>query len=89
MRALRIHGYGGPEAMRLDDVPLPAPAAEQVLVQVRAASINPIDWKLLSGKARALMELRFPAILGRDAAGEVLETGSAVRSTSARSAKRS
>ena len=71
MRALRIHGYGGPEAMRLDDVPLPAPAAGQVFVQVRAASINPIDWKMRRGMLASIFPLSFPRTLGRDCAGEV------------------
>ncbi|HYR32747.1 MAG TPA: hypothetical protein VEQ87_00510 [Burkholderiales bacterium] len=46
MKALRIHAYGGPEVMRLEEVPLPTLAAGQVRVNVRAASVNPIDWKM-------------------------------------------
>ena len=50
-----------------------------VMVQVHAASINPLDWKLLSGYGRGTpLELQFPAILGRDALGEVVEVGNEV-----------
>lgn len=70
MRALRIHGYGGPEVMRLDDVPVPAAGKHQLLVKVQAASVNPIDWKMRSGMLAHLFPLSFPRTLGRDCAGE-------------------
>lgn len=70
MRALRIHGYGGPEVMRIDEVPVPVPGAGQLLVKVRAASINPIDWKIRRGMLASLMPVAFPRTLGRDCAGE-------------------
>ena len=71
MRAVRIHGYGGPEVMRLDDVPVPQPGAGQVLVRVRAASVNPIDWKMRRGLLAGIFPLTFPRTLGRDCAGEL------------------
>ena len=67
MRALRIHAYGGPEVMRIDDVPIPT---GQVLVRVRAASVNPIDWKIRRGMLASMMPITFPRTLGRDCAGE-------------------
>jgi len=67
MRAVRIHGYGGPEVMRIDDVPIPS---GEVLVRVRAASVNPIDWKIRRGLLRSMMPITFPRTLGRDCAGE-------------------
>ena len=70
MRALRIHEYGGPDVLRLEDAPVPQPAAGQILVKVRAASINPIDWKMRSGVLAKVFPLSFPRILGRDCAGE-------------------
>ena len=70
MRALRIHGYGGPDAMRIEDVPVPSAAAGQVLVKVRAASINPIDWKIRRGMLASMLPITFPRTLGRDCAGE-------------------
>ena len=46
MRAARIHAAGGPEALRLERVPLPTAGPAQVLVRVHFAGINPVDWKL-------------------------------------------
>ena len=71
MRAVRIHGYGGPEVMRLDEAPMPQPGAGQVLVKVRAASVNPIDWKMRRGLLKDIFPLTFPRTLGRDCAGEL------------------
>ena len=71
MRAVRIHGYGGPEVMRLDEVPVPQPSPGQVLVKVRAASVNPIDWKMRRGVLKGIFPLTFPRTLGRDCAGEL------------------
>ena len=71
MKALRIHGYGGPEVMRLEEIPLPTAGAGQVLVKIRAASVNPIDWKIRRGMLANVFPLAFPRTLGRDCAGEV------------------
>ena len=46
MRAARIHAAGGPEALRIESVPVPVAAAGEVLVRVHYASVNPVDWKL-------------------------------------------
>ena len=70
MHAVRIHGYGGPEVMRLDEVPVPSAAAGQVLVKVKAASVNPIDWKIRRGMLASMIPVAFPRTLGRDCAGE-------------------
>ena len=71
MRAARIHGYGGAEVMHLDEVPTPQPGAGQVLVKVRAASVNPIDWKMRRGVLKDIFPLTFPRTLGRDCAGDL------------------
>ena len=70
MRALRIHGYGGPEVMRLEQAQRPVPGPGQILVKVRAASVNPIDWKMRRGMMAKVFPISFPRILGRDCAGE-------------------
>lgn len=70
MKAVRIHGYGGPEVMRVDDVPTPKPGAGQILVRVKAASVNPIDWKIRRGMLASMITVTFPRTLGRDCAGE-------------------
>jgi len=71
MRALRIHSYGGPEVMRLEKAPVPVAGAGHVLVPVRAASVNPIDWKMRRGLMEKVFPITFPRILGRDCAGEM------------------
>src|SRR6202008_2907874 len=73
MRAARIHAAGGPEALRIESVPVPVAAAGEVLVRVHYASVNPVDWKL---QERGL--LPFPAIPGGDFSGEVIAVGSGV-----------
>lgn len=70
LRALRIHGYGGPEVMRVEEAPEPVARAGQVRVRVRAASVNPVDWKMRGGALAAVFPLSFPRVLGRDCAGE-------------------
>jgi NADPH:quinone reductase-like Zn-dependent oxidoreductase len=80
MKALIATAYGDVENLTFAEMPEPTMGPDDVKIRVHAASINPIDWKLLSGHARMLMELQFPAILGRDAAGEVLEVGANVTS---------
>lgn len=79
MRAIQFDEYGGPEVLQLrDDVPVPVAATDEVLIKVRAASVNPIDPKLRSGFLRNFFELQFPAIPGRDGAGEIVEVGTDV-----------
>src|SRR5689334_8048793 len=69
MRALRIHGYGGPEVMRVEEVDKPAEKDDFLLLQVKAASVNPIDAKMRSGVMAAIFPMTFPRTLGRDCAG--------------------
>jgi NADPH:quinone reductase-like Zn-dependent oxidoreductase len=80
MKALIATAYGDVENLEVAERAEPKVGASDVKIQVHAAGINPLDWKLLSGYGRGTsMELHFPAILGRDASGEVLEVGANVR----------
>lgn len=79
MKAIRIHAYGGPELMHLDDAPVPACGVGDLLVRVVAAGVNPIDWKMRSGAMAAQLPKPFPITLGSDAAGIVTALGEAVR----------
>ena len=78
MKAIRIHAYGGPELMQLEDAPVPACGAGDLLVRVVAAGINPIDWKIRSGAMAAQIPNSFPLTLGSDAAGIVTAVGGSV-----------
>lgn len=76
MKAIVIREFGGPENFELCDMPKPTPSAGQVLVRVRAASVNPVDYKIRSSGAWA--QVPMPAILGYDAAGTVEAVGPGV-----------
>jgi len=74
MKAIRIERYGNEEVLELADVERPRPAAGQVLVKVKAAAVNPVDWKIRDGLGE-LFGLKLPLILGCEVAGTVEETG--------------
>jgi len=74
MRAFFAVAYGGPEVMQLGELPEPRLAAGQVLVAVKAASVNPVDWKVRGG-AMKLLSGRPPKVLGTDFAGTVAALG--------------
>jgi NADPH:quinone reductase-like Zn-dependent oxidoreductase len=75
LKALLYDRYGGPEVLRLREVPEPRPAAWECLVSVRAASINPSDWKLMAGQWKPFTGRRFPRPIGSDFAGVVERAG--------------
>ena len=78
MKAVLIDGYGGSQRLELRDVERPVAAAGEVLVHVRAAGVNPIDWKIRRGLFRPVLWLKFPIILGCDIAGVVEQVGQGV-----------
>jgi NADPH:quinone reductase-like Zn-dependent oxidoreductase len=78
MRALALTGYDGLASMRFADVAIPEPGPHDVLVEVRAATVNPIDGKITHGYLKGRVELALPHVLGRDCAGVVAKVGSAV-----------
>jgi NADPH:quinone reductase-like Zn-dependent oxidoreductase len=78
MKAVRIHQYGGPEALVYEDAPRPAPAAGEILLQVKASGVNPIDWKIREGQVSGWLNHQLPLIPGSEVAGVVVETGPGV-----------
>ncbi|HEU4324714.1 MAG TPA: NADP-dependent oxidoreductase [Roseiflexaceae bacterium] len=78
MKAVRIHGFGGPEQLVYEDVPRPSAGAGEVLVRIHATGINPVDWKSREGRGVAAEEQTFPLILGWDVSGTVAEVGEGV-----------
>jgi NADPH:quinone reductase-like Zn-dependent oxidoreductase len=76
MRAVVLYEYGDVDKLQLEnDQEEPPFGPNEVRVRVRATSMNPVDWKIRSGAARQRMPVEFPAILGRDVAGEVVDCG--------------
>lgn len=78
MKAYYSKAYGNSEASVYGDLPDPVAGPGQVLVEVKAVSINPVDWKIRRGDARVVTGFRFPRIFGADFAGIVRETGPGV-----------
>ncbi|KLL94822.1 NADPH:quinone reductase, partial [Rhodococcus sp. IITR03] len=74
-RAYGFVEYGGPETQQLFDTPVPSPGPGQLLVAVRAAGVNPADWKVRSGRRTGSVTVHFPAVLGREVAGVVEASG--------------
>lgn len=72
MKAIQIHSFGGPEVLRLDDVPVPEPGPREVLVRVHAAGVNPVDWKIREGH---MGNIPLPSIMGSDFSGEIEALG--------------
>jgi NADPH:quinone reductase-like Zn-dependent oxidoreductase len=79
MRAYVLKHYGGPEGSLLMDVPAPTPRPRDILVEVRAAGLNPVDFKFRQGKMRAILRPKLPLVLGNELAGEVIAVGSNVK----------
>ncbi|MCL4473418.1 MAG: NADP-dependent oxidoreductase [Actinobacteria bacterium] len=75
MRAIRIHSFGGPQVLTYEEAPVPEPAAGEVLIRVRAAGVNPIDWKVRQGM---FGERRLPLIPGWDVSGVIEKAGEGV-----------
>lgn len=73
MKAVRIHRFGGTEVLQLDEIDTPVAADGKLLIRVKAAGVNPVDYKIRQGGFPNLTEANLPMILGRDVAG-VLET---------------
>ncbi len=76
MKAIRVHGFGGPEVLRLEEVEAPRAGAGQVVVRVRAVGVNPVDTYIRSGAYAVKPAL--PYTPGMDAAGEVESVGEGV-----------
>jgi NADPH:quinone reductase-like Zn-dependent oxidoreductase len=75
MRALVFKRYGGLDQVAFADIPQPVPKPGEILVQVHAAGVNPVDNRIRAGKMKAIIPLQLPATLGSDVAGVVVEVG--------------
>lgn len=75
MKAVRIHEYGAPEVLRYEDAPRPEPGTGEVLVRVRAAALNPVDWKIRAGYVKNWLNYALPMIPGWDFSGVIDSVG--------------
>ncbi|MGF1767325.1 NADP-dependent oxidoreductase [Enterovibrio makurazakiensis] len=80
MKAVQINNFGGRDVLALNTVEIPAPRANEVLIKVRAASVNPVDWKIREGYLQPLLNHTLPLTLGWDVSGEVVAIGENVTS---------
>jgi NADPH:quinone reductase-like Zn-dependent oxidoreductase len=83
MKALQFTGYGGPEVLNWGEAPVPHAGPGQIRIAVRAASVNPADWKMLAGVMSGGQPLAGTGYLGYDAAGVVDQVGEGVTGVSA------
>src|SRR5437016_7533286 len=75
MKALVFKRYGGFDQVTFADIPRPVPKPDEILVQVDAAGLNPIDYMILKGQFKPILRFQLPATLGSDLAGVVVEVG--------------
>jgi NADPH:quinone reductase-like Zn-dependent oxidoreductase len=76
--AIRVHTYGGPEELKFEQIALPVPHEDEVLVRVHAIGVNPVDWKIRAGWMKDFVPVQFPYIPGADFAGVVEAVGPGV-----------
>ncbi|HME88498.1 MAG TPA: NADP-dependent oxidoreductase [Chthoniobacterales bacterium] len=78
MKAVVAHEYGGPEVLKLEDIPVPEPKENEILVRVIGSGVNPADPLILNGKFAKEFGTHLPLILGYEMAGVVVKTGAKV-----------
>lgn len=75
MKAVVIEKYGGADVLEIRDIPMPVVEEHDLLIEVYASSVNPVDWKIREGYLKERIQYKFPLVLGWDVAGVVKETG--------------
>jgi NADPH:quinone reductase-like Zn-dependent oxidoreductase len=79
MKAVRIHQFGGPDVLTIDEVDVPQPQDDEVLLRVAAASVNPVDFKNREGKTPYVKQEDLPVTMGRDVSGVIESLGTRAR----------
>ena len=79
MKTVRIHEYGNADVLRLEEMPVPMIAADELLVKIHAASVNPLDWKVREGYMKDMHLHTLPLTLGLDFSGTIEKMGSSVK----------
>lgn len=78
MKAAVINSFGPPDVFTIQDIPKPVVKDDEVLIEVKAGGINPVDYKQRKGNHKFIFGSNFPIVLGYDVSGIVVETGSAI-----------
>ena len=78
MKAVQINSFGDRAVLELNDIDIPTPAANEVLIKVKSAAVNPVDWKIREGYLQDMLNHTLPLTLGWDVSGEVAATGDQV-----------
>lgn len=79
MKAIRIHEFGGPEVLKLEDAPMPEIGSDDVLIKVHAAGVNPVDWKIREGLRKEKFPTTFPLTPGWDVSGVIEAVGENIK----------
>ncbi len=79
MKAIRMHKFGGPEVLKMEDAPLPTIAGDEVLIKVYATAINPVDWKIREGQRKEKFPTTFPLTPGSDVSGVIEAVGQEIK----------
>ena len=82
MKAIRIHEFGGPDVLELEDIAVPQPKADEGLIKVYASSVNPVDGKIVAGQSQEKFPTKFPLTIGWDVSGVIEAAGGQVRNYS-------
>ncbi len=78
MKAIIFKEYGGSEKLEYVDIPNPQPGSGEVLIKVRVASVNPVDWKIREGRLKFMTGKKFPLFAGSELSGVISELGPGV-----------
>jgi NADPH:quinone reductase-like Zn-dependent oxidoreductase len=79
MQAVRIHQYGGPDVLQLEQIPIPKPSADEVLVRVHSVGVLPVDWGFREGLMKEIYPISFPYVPGSAVSGIIEEVGEDVK----------
>lgn len=79
MKAVQLEEYGSADVIKFADIPKPEVLPNRVLVEVHAASVNPVDWKIMVGELKDSMPMKFPMTMGGDFSGEIVAIGDGVK----------
>jgi NADPH:quinone reductase-like Zn-dependent oxidoreductase len=79
MKAIRIHEFGGTDVLELEDIAIPHPEENEVLIKVYASAVNPVDQKIVAGQSQEKFPTKFPLTISWDVSGTIEQKSNKVR----------